>query len=189
MDSAERCIAGDLEATRDLVLAANAGIRRLASIGVSVIAVPCNSLHVLFPEFEKPAQLTVLHIAEVLARTLRARGYRRVAFLASGLTVKSGLYAPYFKDAGIDIVLPGMDQQNHINQAIASYVATTNVDAAMTAILIDIIRDMESQETEAIVLGCTDLAGLLHKASIAMTLPCVDSMDTLAEECARHSVE
>ena len=188
MRDAQLCIAGDIEATRRLVQLANEGMRRLGSLGVRALAFPCNSVHALAEEFAVPEGAEFLHIADVTARRIVDMGVSSVGFLASGMTMQAGFYQERFAASGIAVAHPAAAVQDALNAAIARYVRSgVMIDddrAACTAAL----QSVAAQGAGVIALCCTDISGMLEAARISAALPIVDSMELLAQECARRSI-
>jgi aspartate racemase len=185
---AGKCIGGDIPATRTLVELANSGIHRLAGMGVRTIALPCNSVHVLFHEFARPDGVDLVHIADPLVRRLQKEGKRRVGFLASGMTASQDIYFSRLQAAKISYVLPSAEDQAQINDEITAFVATGHMRAGSKQLMETVLQHFAAAEVDAVALACTDIAGMLDRLEVIHTLPIVDSMDALAEECARKSI-
>jgi aspartate racemase len=187
MATAARCISGDMEATKELVDGINASITRLDALGVTTIAVPCNSVHALFHTFIKPSGIDVLHIADPVTAQLQEGRIQRVGFLASGMTIESGIYTERLSKAGILPILPIAGEQQELNGHISRFVATGIVDTEAKAALKAIIHRLEASSIDSLVLACTDLRCMLDKSRLVSRLPLADSLDALAKECARRS--
>lgn len=188
MDDARLCIAGDEPATRRLVQLANQGMVRLGALGVRSLAFPCNSVHALADEFAVPAGVDFLHIADVCTARLRDIGARKIGFLASGMTVRAGFYQQRFTKSDLTVLPPAQAIQDGLNAAIASYVRTGVVTAADRTACLAALSDVCDQGAEVIALCCTDISGMLTAAAVQAPRTVVDSMEVLAEECARRSV-
>ncbi len=188
MSDAALCIAGDIGATRRLVVLANEGMRRLGALGVRWLAFPCNSVHTLADEFAVPAGVRLLHIADVTAQRLATTGVSTVGFLASGMTVKAGFYQERFAAAGIAVVQPAAPLQETLNSAIARYVRSGVMTDDDREACEAAVHSVTAQGAETIALCCTDISGMLEAAHMRIALPVVDSMEVLAQECAKHSV-
>lgn len=184
---ATRCIAGDLDATRSLVSGINAAIERLCTLGVRTIAVPCNSVHVLVDDFHIPPGVTFIHIADPVIDRVRRSGAKRVGLLATGLTVSQGIYSKRIQAAKLNVYAPAAEAQTRLNAYIADFVATGKVHEDSCRFLQEILSSYAEQKLDAVILGCTDLGCMLEIARIHSPVPLDDSMDALAEVCAKKA--
>lgn len=180
------CICGDKEATRRLVRLANAGIRRLAAFGIQRIVIPCNSVHALWEDLSVPVGVDLLHIADPLVARLANRGYRRIGLLASGMTMEHDVYPSRLKRVEIESIRPSAQLQERLNNEIAAFVQHGTVSHMARELLDDLVREFDAQQVEVVALACTDLATILEQGRFSLALPIEDSMDALAEECARY---
>jgi aspartate racemase len=182
------CINGDIDATHTLVQLANDGIRRLSMLGVHHIAVPCNSLHVLWDEFVVPEGTHLLHIAEPVVRRLVSRGHQRIGIMASALTISHDVYFSRLRDAAIECVSPSPALQARLNHELAAFVRCGEVPSSAHSLFNDITREFQTQQVDALVLACTDIATMLERGRFSPTLPMEDSLDALAQSCARYTL-
>jgi aspartate racemase len=189
MDEAGRSIGGEKEATLSLIADANAGIARMAALGIPVVALPCNTLHAYFEHFAVPEGMTMLHIADSVVRELKERGMKRVGFLASGTTIRSPFYFDRLKAADIECLLPSSEHQEPFNLEISTFVRTGTVSESVITLLHELEAYFAENGAECIVLACTDIAGIIHECRFKPSLPVVDSMESLAKECAGYSVD
>ncbi len=187
MDVATRCIAGEEHATHILIDAANAAIARLAAAGAKAVAVPCNSLHAYPERYRIPEGVEFVHIADATLKRIRADKRTKIGFLSSSMTVRSGFYFPLLQGAGVEYLLPSAEEQESLDAAISQYVSTGDVDDAAVSLLARLLDRYAAEGAQATVLACTDIAGMLMHASLPDRLPLIDSLDALAEECARRS--
>lgn len=188
MDEAGRSIGGEKEATLSLIADANEGIARMASLGISVVALPCNTLHAYFEHFVIPEGVTMLHIADSVVGALKTQGIKRVGFLGSGTTINAPFYFDRLKAAGIEYILPSSEHQDPFNREIANFVKTGTVSESVLELLRNLETYFSSQGAECVVLACTDIAGIIHACRFQPSLPVVDSMEALAKDCAAYSV-
>lgn len=180
------CIHGHIEATRTLVALANDSIQRLAILGATDIALPCNSLHALWDEFAVPDGMRLIHVAEPVVKRLMNRGHRRVGILGSALTCGHDVYFSRLRDAAIECVRPSPVLQARLNHELAAFVRSGEVRYAACEVFDDIAREFQTRQVDALLLACTDIATMLERGRFTLALPIEDSLDALAETCALH---
>ncbi|TSC58375.1 MAG: aspartate racemase [Candidatus Peregrinibacteria bacterium Greene0416_19] len=187
-DIASKAIAGSRAAGKILVAAVNDSIRRLHTTGVRSIALPCNTLHLFADDFVLPSPLRLLHIVDAVLLELKHHHVKRIGLLATGLTVSSGLYSCRCRRQEVQCFVPSVALQRRLNKEITHFVSTGSVSDCCTTTFAAIFQECGNQEVSAVVLGCTDLGGMLERCGLACPLVCIDSMDVLAKACARHCV-
>lgn len=187
-DDAGLCISGDIDATRRLVQLANVGFERLGRLGVQSVALPCNSVHAMADEFAIPKSIEFLHIGDVCSAKIERLGYRSIGMMASDITFAAGFYQERFEKAGIRVAKPEARLQQELNYAIAAFVRDGDITEDAELAVEELMTSFEDAHLDAVALCCTDISGLLEKIGLESRIPFVDSMDALAEACAKRSV-
>ncbi len=179
-----RAIHGSREAGAMVADKVRASIARLHSIGVKTVALPCNTLHLFADMFMVPPGLRFLHIVDAVLQELQSKNITRIGLLATELTVASGLYTDRCRLAGVTCITPSATLQKHVSEDIAGFVATGKVSACVTQTFASIFTDFRRDNVEAVVLGCTDVSGMMARCGITPPMQQIDSMDVLAKACA-----
>ncbi len=87
--------------------AMQSGLRRLASLGVSSVAIACNTAHAWYAALQASCpDVELLHIARETAAHLVAQGVREGGLLATVGTYRTELYGRAFADVGIRCIEP-----------------------------------------------------------------------------------
>lgn len=181
-------INGSREAGATLASAVHDSIARLQSIGVKAVALPCNTLHLFADAFVIPTPLRFLHIVDAVLQELKNEEITRVGLLATKLTLSSRLYTNRLVTAGIQCVTSSESLQKQLSQNIGHFVETGRVSARTAQSFEEAFREFRREGVTAVVLGCTDLSGMLERCGIKPPIKCIDSMDVLAKACARLCV-
>ena len=182
--TSKKAIEGSRHAGKKLVFHINKSIERLESLGVQAVALPCNTLHLFSNSFTVRATLGLVHIVQSVTSELKSSGATHVGLLATGLTVTSDLYHKELGQHSIQCNTPTLEQQHRLNNEIQLFVQTGSVSAHCSDIFEEIFDNMLKSNVDAIILGCTDLSGMLEKTNIHAPHHCIDSMDVLAKKCA-----
>lgn len=184
----QRAIAGSAAAAAALVSQINASMARLQTMGVHTVALPCNTMHLFRDQFRLPPGVRFLNLIATVTEVLRRRRVRHVGLLATGLTVQFGLYHRYLQAQGLTVHVPEPTLQARVARGIGAYVRTGVVGPAAARALSVAIVNATAAGVDALVLGCTDIGGMLPQVDVRCTLPIIDSMDVLAKRCAQLSV-
>lgn len=183
-----KAINGSREAGTILAGAVSDSIARLHSIGVQTVALPCNTLHLFADSFAVPSPLHLLHIVDAVLQELKSEGITRVGLLATQLTVSSRLYADRLAASGVHCITPSASLQQELSEAIGHFVETGGVSARTSQTFREAFDEFKRKGVTAVVLGCTDLSGMLERCGFKAPIKCIDSMDVLAKACARLCV-
>jgi len=158
----------------------------LAGAGAHFIAIPCNTLHLLLSDLEGATDLPVLSIVDAVVDRVAETGARRVGLLATGATIRTGLYQAGLERRGIEPVPLDHSLQEALTERISREVgqgeAVTNDPLGS-----EILDGFRSHGVKALVAGCTELKSLMARWSI--TMPVVDSLDALGGAVAKEMLD
>lgn len=166
--------------TEALYAALHLSLQRLLCAGATLIAIPCNTAHVLHARLQAVCPCEILHIVEITRHAFCERGLEQPALLASRGTIESGIYEHWF-GAGA-LLNPAGLELDLVGQAIEQVKAGRLQEAA--PLLRDAVALLARRGAGSVVIGCTDLSLLLPQVDLA--LPVVDSTAALAAEVQRR---
>ena len=165
-DALERSIMRAIpDAEVDRVLAE--AFDRLLAAGAGVIAMPCNSLQVAAAG---AAARRGVPFVDMIEATARAAGERAVLIATEG-TIAGGFY----EGRGVELEVPALELQREVGELIGRAMNGSPPDARQ-------MRDFMARARRpgaALVVGCTDICGLLDAADAA-ELHVVESLGVLA---------
>ena len=148
----------------------------LAQAGAELIICPNNTLHEAFAHIMSPVPW--LHIATAVGAEAIRRSFRKVGLLGTRVVMQGTVYQPILEPAGIEIVLPHVNQRAQLDKIIRTELIRGEYVPRSRRYVQDIISTMAADGTEAVILGCTELPLLLADAPSA--LPLLDSTRLLA---------
>lgn len=169
-------------------------IARLEAAGATVVGIACNTAHApliydtILEEMDRyDSKVKLLHMPLEVGRfiALNYAGVRRVGVMATNGTYKSGLYKKALESYGLEVIMPDSRlQQDVVHRMIYDPVfglkATAGKISAEVKLLlakaVDFFRD---RNTEALVLGCTELS-LLLQPGLSGSMIVVDSTRVLS---------
>lgn len=133
----------------------------------------------------KTIKIPILGIAEINARFVEKKGYRRVGLLATETTIKKDLYKKYFFKKGIDLIYPDQGFRRRLTRVIMTQLAG-RITIREKKSLIEIIDNLEKKGAEAVLIACTDLPPILKQREVQV--PLIDCTKVYAQEAARFSI-
>jgi len=151
-------------------------VRSLADGGADFLAMPCNTLHVLYDQLVAASPVPVLSIVDAVAREVENVGCGTVGLLSTVATARTGLYEQGLAARGIRVV--GIDAvvQSRLADAIEDEVTRMAFDDT-SRLRRDILATFREQGACAVIAGCTELKSLM--ADWALPLTVIDSLDAL----------
>ncbi|MFH2007419.1 MAG: amino acid racemase [bacterium] len=172
-----------LEDEAELVEVLQQGVRTLEVAGADFVAVACNTVHAFHGAIAAAVSIPVLNLLEETAAAVEHAGHRRVGVLGTGLTIRRGLYREACRHRGIAVVEPNALQQEALTQLILDVLAGGDPERCRGRLagLIDALRAAGS---EAVILGCTDLSGIVPPAPAVVLF---DTTRILAEAAVNEA--
>jgi aspartate racemase len=158
------------------------GIEELLERGASVVAVPCNTAHILYDGYAAGLEAVVPNLVDVLVSALLVACHgapRRLAVLGSRNTVKYGLYGR--RVAGLGGGVLAMDPWQAEISALIEYVKQGKKVADGVIRMKAVIDAAMLSGADAFAVACTELSVLLDCASPGV--PVVDGNLELARHC------
>lgn len=152
------------------------GAKKLESIGVNFIVIPCNTATYFLENIRKEILVPILSIIEEVAKKVKAEGYKKVGLLATETTVDNKIYKKDFDKYTVELITP--EEQDKVTEVIFNILAGKKLEKDKEE-LKQIIKNLGNKGAEAIVLGCTDISVLLQQEEIDMKL--FDSVEVYAE--------
>lgn len=139
----------------------------LESGGAGIIAVPCNAAHYFFPRLQEQISIPLLNMLEETLlgfKTHQPRGCA-VGLLATTGTVRSGIYRDLFSNQGVDVLVPGEDDQERIHSGIQKVKAGVH-DQATREMFHSAGASLVRAGAQAVILGCTEIPLAFEPASV-----------------------
>ena len=163
------------------------GVEALQRAGADFIVIPCVSAHVFLDELRGRVRIPVLSIFDAAAEHVRQDlpGLRRIGLLATTGTVTAGLFQRRLVESGLNVIVPGEQDQPRLMAAIYGIKASRARDdrARVAADVRAVAERVVALGAEALVLGCTELPLVLGPGDI--TVPVIDSLVSLARAALR----
>ena len=125
-DRTEVILTGDQSLLPVLVATA----KNLEKAGVDFIAIPCNTVHYFYDDLVKETSVPVLHMIREVVCAVKARlpQCQRVGLLATTGTVTTNLYQREFGQEKIEVVVPDVQTQARVMEAIMGIKAIKGKD-------------------------------------------------------------
>lgn len=161
MPSRVRAVLYD-EKVDELIDSLTSSTKGLIEMGANRIIFACNTSHIFQPEVIKKLPGTedcFINIIDELGREMTEKGIKKAALAATEGTIITRIYSDTLSKYGIEIIHPTEDDFTLLREFIESVkVKTINSDIEDR-----FIAFINSFDTDAVILGCTELP-ILYKA-------------------------
>lgn len=150
-------------------------VDRLAAAGATVVAMPCNALQRVAARESERAGLPFVDMIAATVQAVSALGYGEAVLLATSTTYAAGHYDGH----GVEMAVPSEEDRADLAVLISRLAGGPPPTGAELLALIERVRRPDA----AVVIGCTDICGLLDAGLAAAGGPLVESLGCLAERC------
>ncbi|MDD2484673.1 MAG: amino acid racemase [Eubacteriales bacterium] len=167
--------------TEELFAALKEDALALERLGVTAIAIPCNTSHYFADELQKQISVPIINMVRETARALACaeKPIKRVGLLATDGTINSGLYQNAFEEFGIEAVIPSEKSQALVMKIIYDGIKGGNPVDYNDFITIE--GELSANGCEAAVMACTELS--CFKELYRLPNYYIDAMEVLADRC------
>lgn len=156
-------------------------LRQLESLGCSVLATPCNTVHGRARTIASVLRRArFLSMVDETCGLIASAGWRKVGLAATEGTAATGVYGRPLSDLGIELVLPDGTGQRLLDFAIYGCVKAGTVPDA--GLLAPLWQQFARAGCDGVVVGCTELS-LLGLPTRTEGIALVDALDVLAASC------
>jgi aspartate racemase len=154
--------ANDLEALADYV---SESVERLTRAGAEIALIAANTPHIVFDEVAGRAAIPMISLVEATCARAGSLGFRKLALLGTGFTMRGKFYPEVFAAAGMELVTPNNEEKEFIHRAyIGELLKNVFLSETRDRILAIIDRMRVENAIEAVILAGTELPLLLRGA-------------------------
>jgi aspartate racemase len=180
-----QCVyAGDWAGVAELMLSS---AEKLSRAGADFLICPDNTIHQAFDLVEHRSPRPWLHIARAVAKEAQGRQFRRLAVLGTRYLMEGPVYREALKAAGIEHRVPPAEQRERLDQIIMDELVNAQFLPRSLAYYVEVIRSLQDEGCDAVVLGCTEIPLLVTPES--SPLPTLDSTRLLSRAAVRKAVD
>ncbi len=152
-------------------------INNLARAGADFAAVACNTAHIVWGKIAGKTDIPLISIVEETCGYIAGKGCKRTVILASGTTIRNGMYSAALKKIGVDPVVPdGRDAgviADIIYPGLENGIVTDDAKSAAIGIAEKYIK---LKNADSVLLGCTELPLLIQENDLPTTVNLIDTV-------------
>lgn len=141
--------------------------KKIQLAGADCILIGANTMHNIADEIQAAVTIPVIHIADVVAAAINAKGVKKVALLGTKYTMQLDFYKDRLKAKGIEVIIPAANDIEYINNSIYEEFSKNIFLPATKTEYLRIMNDLMQQGAAGFILGCTEIPILIKPADIA----------------------
>lgn len=138
-----------------------ASAHALEAAGADFIVITCNDVHRFVPTIQPLISIPFLHIANVTAAAIAARGLRRVAILGVRKTMESDFYPEILARHGLEAIIPSEAEKTLIHDSIYDELVQNRFRDETRQEYQRIITALGERGADCVALACTEIPLLL----------------------------
>ncbi len=138
-------------------------VKKLARGGAAFGLLAANSPHIVFDEIQRGSPIPLISIVEATCKATQAWGITTVGLLGARYTMQGHFYADVFARQGIQIVVPGPEDQDYIHEKYMNeLVQGLYLDETRARLLGIVDKLKERDDIQGVILGGTELPLILR---------------------------
>lgn len=160
--------------------------RRLETAGADFLVMPCNTAHAFYADAAAAVSVPFISIIDATVESIREEhpDVSRVGLLATDACLASGVYQRALADAGLELLLPGAEDQRRTMELIFRVKAGDTGDA-VRGVMSEIAAALADEGAGAVIAGCTEIPLVLD--AVTDGVPLVSSTRVLASRAVDYA--
>jgi len=154
--------------------------KTLENAGSSCIALPCATSHYFYDDIKNSVNIPILHLLDETAKYVYNQNIKKVCLLATTGTIQGKAFHSAFGKYNIEVTTPQQNIQSEIMDIIYNIKKGTDVSPQVLNQIIDISLN----NTESVILGCTELCVINNENS-----KIVNILDVLAKASVKSLLQ
>ena len=155
--------------------------KKLEDGGADLIILCTNTMHLCTKAILEKISVPFLHIAEATGEEIIARNLKKVGLLGTKFTMEKDFYKEVLRHKfNIEIILPNEQERERVHTIIYQELVQGKIKKKSREEYKNIIRRMEEEGAEGVILGCTEIPLLISASDV--NIPVFDTTKIHAEK-------
>ena len=156
-------------------------IGKLILAGATFGLISANTPHIVFDEVASRSSIPLISIVEATCTAVKAKKLKRLALFGTRYTMQATFYPEVFSREGIELLLPGPDDQTYIHDKYLNELVSGKFLPATRAGLLAIVdRLKRASDIDGVILAGTELP-LILRDSEHNGIPLLDTTEIHCE--------
>jgi len=138
-------------------------IEKLILAGATFGLISANTPHIVFDEVASRSSIPLISIVEATCTAVKAKKLKRLALFGTRYTMQATFYPKVFSREGIELLLPGPDDQTYIHDKYLNELVSGKFLPATRAGLLAIVDCLNTaSDIDGVILAGTELPLILR---------------------------
>lgn len=143
---------------------------KLIDAGADCILLCANTMHQYADKLEERIKVPLINIAKATAKEIRRQGLSKVGLLGTKQTMEMDFYKTKLREENIDVIIPEKDDRDFIQNTISNELLKNIFLEKSRSRFQKIMEQLQSNDAEGIILGCTEIPLLIKQKHSALPL-------------------
>ncbi len=142
---------------------------KLEKAGADVIVLCTNTIHLVSDAITQAIKIPFLHIADATGEAIVKSGVKKVALLGTKFTMEKDFYTKILREQyNLKVLVPNAKDMDILQSIIYNELVKGIFKTESKEKCLEIIKKMEDQGAEGVILGCTELPLLISDDEVAI---------------------
>lgn len=155
-------------------------VKMLEKLGVSNIAIPCNTSHYFYDQMQSATNVPIIHMVResVVYAVRHFHQVKKIGIMGTNGTIGTGIYDRECERMEVEAVHPSPERQKLVMRII--YDEIKSGKPGTPALFHEVYDELKASGCDVIILACTELS--VFKETHGVPDDCLDAMDVLIRE-------
>ncbi len=138
--------------------------KKLETAGAELILICTNTMHKMAEDIEANISIPLVHIADAVSEEIKKSGLKKVGLLGTKFTMEQDFYRSRIeKKFNIKVIIPNDYERQIVHDIIYNELVVGRIIESSKEELKKIIKNLELNGAEGIILGCTEIPLLIKQ--------------------------
>ncbi len=139
--------------------------------GADFLLICTNTMHKMAEEVQQNINIPLLHMVDVVAEEIQAKGQKKVGLLGTRFTMEQDFYkGRLLEKHEIEAIIPPLDERKIIHAILYNELCLGEIKKASKDKFRTIINNLVARGAEGIILGCTEIPLLIDQEDYEVSL-------------------
>ena len=144
--------------------------RGVEAAGADFLMLCTTTFHRVAEQVEAAIDIPVLHLADVIAEAVKAKGITKVGLIGTTFTMSRVFFTDRIASHGLEVVVPDERHHDTVNRIISDELVHGKVTDPSRRTIVGLFDELWDAGAGGIILGCTELELLVKQADSEMLI-------------------
>lgn len=149
----------------------NQAAQQLERAGADIVLLCTNTIHVVSRSISENISIPFLHIASTTGEAIRKFGLKKIVLLGTKFTMEKDFYTKTLRNGfELEILIPDACSRQVVHDIIYNELIKGRFTEASKQTIIRMIKKLQNQGVEGVILGCTELPMLISESDVEIPI-------------------